>query len=84
MSWSEAFQRALKGVISLAVIYIVGTILTVIGAALIISGLDTYDNDIALVILGLPIGLAGLIIILLGGFAVLIKILTDSIMDHTR
>ena len=82
MSWSEAFRRAFQGIISLIVIYIIGFVVLVIGVVALFGAFSGYEPNWAVaILLGLPLTLGGIVIIMLGAFAVLIKILTDSLSE---
>lgn len=78
MSWQEAYARTAKGALTLIAMYLIGVISIAIGI-----GLVSTDNWFGTLI-GLALGLAGVLVILLGIIAVWIKLITDSIVDNVK
>lgn len=78
MQWDEAYKRAGIAVASGLVIYIGGIIAIAIG-----YWIGDADN-IVLTILGLLVASVGFLFILLGVFAVWLKVVTDSIIDYVK
>ncbi len=80
MTWKEAISRSLRALVAFAIVYISGIAAIGIGAALFVAGSVTevwilYLPAVALYIIGL-------VILVIGGFAVMLKLLTDAIVDH--
>ena len=78
MQWDEAYKRAAIAVASGLVIYIGGIIAIAVG-----YWIGDSDN-VALTILGLLVAAVGFLFILLGVFAVWLKVVTDSIIDYVK
>ena len=78
MSWREAYRRAAVAVLSLIIIDIIG--LAAIGIGALIA-FEFIDENLAVGAFGGLLVLAGVIIILLGVLAVVIKTITDAVRD---
>ena len=79
MSWREAYRRAAGAVLSLIIIDIIGLVAIGIGALIAFGFIG--DNLIIGAFGGL-LALAGVIVILLGILAVVIKTITDAVRDN--
>ena len=78
MSWREAYRRAAVAILSLIIIDIIG--LAAIGIGVLIA-FEFIDENLAVGAFGGLLVLAGVIIILLGVLAVVIKTITDAVRD---
>ena len=78
MQWDEAYKRAGIAVASGIVIYLGGIIAIAIG-----YWIGDSDN-ILLTVLGILVAAVGFLFILLGVFAVWLKVVTDSIIDYVK
>ncbi|MFW6174201.1 MAG: hypothetical protein ACOC5K_00280 [Chloroflexota bacterium] len=81
MAWSEAFQRALGLVLWWIIWLIAGGAMTAIGVGLTV-GAGRDDGNAFLAVLGVLLAIAGYVVIILSGLAVLIRGLTDAIGDR--
>ena len=79
MSWREAYRRAAVAVLSLIIIDIIGVVAIGIGA-LIAFGF--IGDSLIIGAFGGLLALAGVIVILLGILAVVIKTITDAVRDN--
>ena len=80
MSWGEAFGRAVRALLAIIAISVIGGLVLALGAAEVIESTLTSDDSGFLP--GLALAIAGLLIIVLGLVAVLVKVVTDAIVDN--
>ena len=79
MSWREAYRRAAVAILSLIIIDIIGVVAIGIGALIAFAFID---ENLVIGAFGGLLALAGIIVILLGVLAVVIKTITDAVRDN--
>lgn len=80
MTWKEALSRSLRALLAFAIVYISGLVAIGIGAALFVFG---ASSEVWVLFLpAIAFYIIGLIVLIMGGFAVVLKLLTDAIVDH--
>lgn len=80
MTWKEAFSRSLRALLAFAIVYISGIIAIGIGAGLVVAG--SMTEVWVMFVPAIAFYIIGLIVLVIGGFAVMLKLLTDAIVDH--
>ena len=80
MTWKEALSRSLRALAAFAIVYISGIAAIGIGAGLFVAG--SFTEVWVLYLPAVALYIVGLIILVIGGFAVVLKLLTDAIVDH--
>lgn len=80
MTWREAISRSLRALLAFAIVYISGIVVIGIGAGLFVFG--SFSEARLLFVPAVALYIIGLMILVIGGFAVMVKLLTDAIVDH--
>ena len=80
MTWKEAISRSMRALLAFAIVYISGIAAIGIGAALFVAGASS--NIWILSIPAVVLYIIGLFIMIIGGFAVMLKLITDAVVDH--
>ena len=80
MTWKEAISRSMRALLAFAIVYISGIVAIGIGAGLIVFG--SISKVWPLFLPAVAFYILGIIILVIGGFAVFLKLLTDAIVDH--
>ena len=80
MTWKEAISRSLRALLAFAIVYISGIAAIGIGAGLFVFG--SFSEVWVLFVPAVALYIIGLIILIIGGFAVMLKLITDAVVDH--
>lgn len=80
MTWKEAISRSLRALVAFLIVYVSGIAAIGIGAGLVFF--SASSNIVALIPLAFVLYIIGLFILIIGGFAVMLKLLTDAVVDH--
>lgn len=80
MTWKEAISRSLRALLAFAIIYILGIVLIGIAAGLFVAG--SFTEVWVLFLPAVALYIVGLVVFIMGSFAVMLKLLTDAIVDH--
>ena len=78
MTWTEAYSRAAKAVLAIALVYLVGVIVAAVGGVLIAT------ENVAGFIVGGIFVLVAVLGIILAILAVWIKMITEAIVDNVK
>lgn len=80
MTWKEAISRSLRAFLAFVIVYVSSIAAIGIGAGLFVFG--SFSDIWFLFLPAIVLYIIGLIILVIGGFAVMLKLLTDAIVDH--
>ncbi len=80
MTWKEAISRSLRALLAFAIVYILGLVAIGLGAGLFVFG--SFSDAWVLFVPAVLLYILGLIIFGVSGFAVMLKLLTEAIVDH--
>ena len=80
MTWKEAISRSLRALVAFLIVYVSGIAAIGLGAALIVIGASS--NTWVLSLPAIVLYIIGLFIMIIGGFAVMLKLITDAVVDH--
>ena len=80
MTWREAISRSLRALLAFAIVYVSGIAAIGIGAGLFVFG--SFSEIWFLFVPAVALYIIGLIILIIGGFAVMLKLITDAVVDH--
>ena len=80
MTWKEAISRSMRALLAFAIVYISGIAAIAIGAGLVVFG--SVSKAWPLFLPAVVFYILGIVILVIGGFAVMLKLMTDAIVDH--
>ena len=80
MTWKEAISRSMRALLAFAIVYISGLVAIGIGAGFAVFG--SISKAWPLFLPAVVFYILGIVILVIGGFAVMLKLLTDAIVDH--
>ena len=80
MTWKEAISRSMRALLAFAIVYVSGIAAIGLGAVLLVVGASSNIWMLSLPAIALYI--IGLFVMIIGGFAVMLKLITDAVVDH--